>query len=122
MPNSDHNTKPVIDDVARLAGVSVATVSRVVNGTARVISGLAEGGRSVPEEVSVVGFNDHPLAEIWLPPLTTVNQNFADLGARACEVLHELIAGENVQTVTSTAHPTVIIRDSAAAPRSRPRP
>jgi DNA-binding LacI/PurR family transcriptional regulator len=42
-----------------------------------VIRGLVERGRRVPDDVSVVGFDDHPLAAMWSPLITTVRQNFA---------------------------------------------
>jgi DNA-binding LacI/PurR family transcriptional regulator len=52
-----------------------------------VIRGLAERGRSVPGDVSVAGFDDHPLAQLWTPPLTTVRQDFARLGQAAFALL-----------------------------------
>lgn len=81
-----------------------------------VIRGLAEGGKSVPEDVSVVGFDDHPLAVMWNPPLTTVHQDFAGLGARAYGMLEGLISGERVRKFSSE-RPSMIIRGSSAPPR-----
>jgi DNA-binding LacI/PurR family transcriptional regulator len=52
-----------------------------------VIRGLAERGRSVPDDVSVAGFDDHPLARLWSPPLTTVCQDFTRLGQEAFALL-----------------------------------
>jgi len=52
-----------------------------------VIRGLAECGRRVPDDVSVAGFDDHPLARLWSPPLTTVRQDFARLGREAFALL-----------------------------------
>ena len=43
----------------------------------------AEAGRRVPEDVSVVGFDDLPEAAYFAPPLTTVRQDFVELGRRA---------------------------------------
>lgn len=83
-----------------------------------VIRGLSEVGKNVPTDVSVVGFDDHPLAAMWNPPLTTVRQDFASLGSRAFELLEKLISGESGPKV-STALPPLVIRDSAAPPPSR---
>lgn len=80
-----------------------------------VIRGLAEGGKTVPADVSVVGFDDHPLAAMWNPPLTTVRQDFAGLGGRAFGLLENLISGQPVKKF-STALPPVVVRESAAAP------
>jgi DNA-binding LacI/PurR family transcriptional regulator len=61
-----------------------------------VIRGLAEKGRSVPRDVSVAGFDDHPLAQLWTPPLTTVRQDFARLGQAAFALLaRQIDAAQN---------------------------
>lgn len=80
-----------------------------------VIRGLAEVGKSVPEDVSVVGFDDHPLARLWSPPLTTVDQDFAGLGARAYGLLETAIAGGKPKKFSSE-RPTLVIRESTAPP------
>lgn len=80
-----------------------------------VTRGLAEKGKRVPDDVSVVGFDDHPLARMWTPPLTTVNQDFAGLGSRAYELLEGVIAGGKVRKFSSE-RPTVVIRESTAPP------
>jgi DNA-binding LacI/PurR family transcriptional regulator len=81
-----------------------------------VIRGLVENGRTVPADVSVVGFDDNPLARMWTPPLTTVRQDFAGLGSRAYGLLEGLIEGRKVRKYSSE-RPTVVIRESAAPPR-----
>lgn len=47
-----------------------------------LLRALAEAGRKVPQDVSVVGFDDLPDAVAYLPPLTTVHQDFAEVGRR----------------------------------------
>ena len=51
-----------------------------------LVHGLSERGLSVPGDISVVGFDDLPDARHFLPPLTTVRQDFAALGALALHV------------------------------------
>ncbi|MGM1064806.1 LacI family DNA-binding transcriptional regulator [Saccharothrix sp. Mg75] len=51
---------------------------------------LAEAGLSVPDDVSVIGFDDHPIASWMRPRLTTVALPHHELGARAVEVLLDL--------------------------------
>lgn len=80
-----------------------------------VIRGLEDEGARVPEDVSVVGFDDHPLAELWSPPLTTVNQDFARLGRRGFTLLMAQIEG-TATTKYSSERAEVIIRASAAPP------
>lgn len=59
-----------------------------------VLRALAERGRSVPAEVSVVGFDDIAEAEYFTPPLTTIHQDFDEVGRRSLELLLEQIEPE----------------------------
>jgi DNA-binding LacI/PurR family transcriptional regulator len=52
-----------------------------------VLRALSEAGRSVPLDVSVVGFDDIPESGFLIPPLTTIRQDFAAVGRRAIEIL-----------------------------------
>jgi DNA-binding LacI/PurR family transcriptional regulator len=85
-----------------------------------VIRAAHAAGLSVPGDLSVVGFDDTPVAEFLTPPLTTVRLDFAELG-RACFAL--LLArtgpGEAPPRV-GRPEPELIIRDSAGPP-SLPR-
>ena len=47
----------------------------------------------MPGEVSVVGFDDIPEAPFMIPPLTTVRQDFAEVGRRSMQLLVDLAAG-----------------------------
>ena len=46
-----------------------------------------EGGISVPDRLSITGFNDLPLMDLMAPPLTTVRVDFHRMGERAAEIL-----------------------------------
>jgi DNA-binding LacI/PurR family transcriptional regulator len=81
------------------------------------IRALYENGLSVPDDISIVGFDDNEFAPQVHPPLTTVRQSFTTVGARCMEILLGLIAGQKVDT--SPAVPELVIRRSAAAPRRR---
>ena len=58
-----------------------------------LLRALAEAGRAVPRDVAVVGFDDIADAADYLPPLTTVRQDFDALGERAVEALVGTIDG-----------------------------
>ncbi len=62
-----------------------------------VIRGLHDAGRSVPDDVSVVGFDDTPESGYFLPPLTTVRQDFGEVGRRSVELLLSLADGAPVE-------------------------
>ena len=48
---------------------------------------MHEAGRAVPGELSVVGFDDIPEAPYFLPPLTTIRQDFNEMGTRSLRAL-----------------------------------
>ncbi len=64
-----------------------------------VLAGLAERGRTVPDDVSVVGCDDVLLARTVTPALSTVTAPIDDLGRQAVEVLERVIGGEPVENV-----------------------
>lgn len=79
------------------------------------IRGITDTGRRVPDDITVVGFDDHPFAALWSPSITTVRQDFVDMGRRACRQLLGTIEGTKVARITSV-RPTMVIRESSAPP------
>lgn len=79
---------------------------------AGAIMACREEGLSVPEDVSVIGFDDIALAKALSPPLTTIAQPAYELGRTAAEALLARIAdpGRSVKTVTLV--PALVVRDS----------
>ena len=80
-----------------------------------LLRALGEHGRRVPEDVSVVGFDDVPESAFFRPPLTTVRQDFAALARTALDVLLGLVNGDE-QPRRSTIPPELVVRASTAAP------
>ncbi|PKQ27054.1 MAG: LacI family transcriptional regulator [Actinobacteria bacterium HGW-Actinobacteria-4] len=81
------------------------------------IHALVDSGRRVPEEVSVVGFDDLPEAKHSLPPLTTVHQDFEGVGHRAMEVLLARLNEQGCPTIDPFV-PWLVERASTAPPRT----
>lgn len=81
-----------------------------------LIHGLADRGVSVPGDVSIVGFDDLPEAKHFLPPLTTVRQDFAELGARSVAALLAALHGD-LPTQRSIIAPELVVRSSSAPAR-----
>jgi len=87
---------------------------------AGVVRALHEAGRRVPEDVSVVGFDDVPLAEYLWPPLTTVRQDFTAIGAELVELLvRQIRDGERLPGHHVVVPTRLVVRGSTAPPRPR---
>ncbi|MDI1461392.1 LacI family DNA-binding transcriptional regulator [Catellatospora sp. KI3] len=85
-----------------------------------LLRALHEHGIRVPEDVSVVGFDDIPEAEYLSPPLTTVRQDFDEVGRRCMAALLALLdADEPVAAGHPRVAPTLVVRASSAAPPRR---
>ena len=81
-----------------------------------LIHAIHEAGLSVPGDVSVVGFDDIPEAAHFWPPLTTVRQDFAELGRRCIARLLEGLTGDS-ERYSGTIAPELVVRRSTAPPR-----
>jgi LacI family transcriptional regulator len=75
-----------------------------------------ERGLRVPEDLSVVGFDDSESAAIVTPALTTVRQPLAELGRIAVSLLSRLIEGQRVEALRIELATKLVVRDSTAAP------
>ena len=79
---------------------------------------LTERGVRVPDEVSIIGWDNQPFSEFTWPALSTVAPDFKDLGVRAFGMLKQRLSGvENVPD--STVRPRLLARESTAAPGQR---
>jgi DNA-binding LacI/PurR family transcriptional regulator len=108
--------------------LAMATILRAYEPTAVFVAsdvvaigamrGLRDAGLRVPADVSVVGFDDIPIAAHVDPPLTTVHLPAGALGETAGRLLLDRIAGRPVPSRTLLAI-DLVIRDSTASPRKR---
>ncbi|WP_167494222.1 LacI family DNA-binding transcriptional regulator [Microbacterium hydrothermale] len=111
--------EPVRGDWSSASGN--AAVGRLADATAIFVANdqmalgalraLADAGRRVPEDVSLVGFDDIADAAEFRPPLTTVRQDFDALGRRAVAALVEAIEGG--APVAETVAAAVVTRSSS---------
>ncbi|SHK06853.1 transcriptional regulator, LacI family [Clostridium cavendishii DSM 21758] len=77
------------------------------------INALRERGLRVPEDVSVIGFNDIDLAQVFYPKLTTVAQPMYDMGSVAMRMLIKLINQKTLETGHYMLPYDLIKRDSS---------
>jgi len=78
------------------------------------IRALREAGRRVPQDVSVVGYDDIPAAEYVDPPLTTIRQPMRDVGAMAARLLIQAIESPGTPLGEVLLKTELVCRDSCA--------
>jgi LacI family transcriptional regulator len=75
-------------------------------------------GLRVPDDISLVGFDDIPLASYTNPALTTVRMSAGDVGSTAFQALFSLIGGGRLEGDTYQVATKLVVRDSTAKPRT----
>lgn len=80
-----------------------------------IMTALRERGLRVPDDVSVVGFDDLPESAHMVPGLTTVRQDFQLLGQLAVEYVLNLIEYPDTPIYQRVLSPRLVIRDSTRA-------
>lgn len=93
--------------LARLPYDGIITCSDLI--AVGVIRELQRAGKKVPEDVSVIGYDDVPIAELFIPALTTVAQPLEEICALAIKSIFD--AGD--KTALPTLQPQLIKRDTA---------
>ncbi len=84
-----------------------------------VLHAFHELNVAVPGDISIVGFDDTPESAYYSPALTTIRQDFAQLGHAAVQVLDQLVGADTVAPVDQhLIQPTLVIRASTGPPRS----
>lgn len=112
---------PVFESGVEVADAALATGATVILGyndlvAVGILHRLAARGVRVPEQVSVVGFDDVPLASMVNPPLTTVALPTGQAGEAAVEVLLERLAHPDVALADRMLPATLVVRATTGPP------
>ena len=83
-----------------------------------VISVAMENGIKVPEDISVIGFDDNPAGLFCPVGLTTVKQPLFIMGVEATKVIYEIMTGKQQDLFRKVLSPDLIVRESCAEPSS----
>jgi DNA-binding LacI/PurR family transcriptional regulator len=84
--------------------------------TLGLLKAFDEAGVRVPEQISVVGFDDTPEAAFYTPALTTIRMDFAEIGRQCFNQVLRFIRDQPLEPA-EPACPQLVIRDSTAPPR-----
>ncbi|MGX1676004.1 LacI family DNA-binding transcriptional regulator [Streptomyces sp. NPDC055400] len=84
---------------------------------AGVIEAARRRGLRVPEDLSIVGFDNTPLAEVTSPPLTTIHGPVREMGAVALRTALQLAAEEKIDSHHVELATQLVVRDSSRPPR-----
>ncbi|MFZ2098130.1 MAG: substrate-binding domain-containing protein [Anaerolineales bacterium] len=76
------------------------------------ILALSEHGLRIPEDISVVGFDDTPESAYYTPPLTTIKQDYDALGSESIHYLVELINNQETSSHQRVLMPNLVVRQS----------
>lgn len=79
-----------------------------------VYRAIYEKGWRIPDDISVIGFDDIPTAQWMAPPLTTIRQPLRDLGHVAAERLFQLMSGAHLETLRIELVSPLLVRSSCA--------
>ncbi|WP_343060537.1 LacI family DNA-binding transcriptional regulator [Paenibacillus phyllosphaerae] len=101
-------------DAGRLPSAVFASDDHIALG---VMDALKNNGLRVPDDVSIVGYDDQLLASQFRPRLTTVRQPAALIGRKGVELLMEAMNGPAKKNVTVQLDPELIVRESTAPVR-----
>jgi len=113
-PRSGYELGERLLEIPELTAILVANDQMALG----LLRRLHEAGRDVPGDLSVVGFDDIPEAAYFTPPLTTVRQDFAELGRRCLHILLQSIEGE-ARPTRVVVPPELVVRASTGPARAR---
>lgn len=81
-----------------------------------LLRALSDAGRRVPQDVSVIGFDDIPEAAFMIPPLSTVRPDFAEVGRRCITVMLERLRAPSSAWPRSAVVSDLVVRQSSGPP------
>ncbi len=109
-------TKFLLEKHPELTAIFAATDDMAMG----VVSAVWQMGLKVPDDISVVGFDDITYATMITPPLTTVHQPIVEISQTAVDHLISLIEDPGTQHIDLVMPTQLVIRDTCKPPRSEP--
>jgi LacI family transcriptional regulator len=113
--------RPKVKDMLSTAHRPTAVFAHTDYAAFEVMAAAEDCGLRVPEDLSVVGFDDIESASHVRPALTTVRQPFHELGERAAQLLLTAVEGsaDVGEPIREEIQPELVVRDSSVPPKHR---
>ncbi len=111
-PDAVRCAKQLLLSVPSVSAIFVAAGDLVVG----TLNACVQMGRSVPGDISIISFDDHPFFAHLSPGITAVAQPIDEIGAAAVQMLFELMAGREPAQEFVIIPPRLVQRGSCAAP------
>ena len=106
--------KLACDDIVKHPEITGIVVSADIM-AAGIMAGLKSKGVRIPDDISIVGFDDINIAQLVSPPLTTIRQDMNLKGRLAVDFMLQLLSGKPLETKEITLPTKLIERDSVRA-------
>jgi LacI family transcriptional regulator len=106
-------TRRLISARPDITAIYTSTLNQAIG----ALHALREAGLSVPGDMSVISYDDLPLAEHLQPPLTTIAMPLVELGRTAVDAICAQLNGGGPKDVTINTRPEVVIRSSTSSPQ-----
>jgi DNA-binding LacI/PurR family transcriptional regulator len=113
-PYSEEGGWSAMHRLFQLADPVTAVAASSLGGAVGAMAAIHAGGRRVPDDVSIVGFHDAPLAQYLNPPLSTVRMPLREMAETAVECLIRVLSGEAIADVVIPTPPMLVERASTA--------
>ena len=102
------------DDIVKHPEITGIVVSADIM-AAGIMAGLKSKGVRIPDDISIIGFDDINIAQLVSPPLTTIRQDMNLKGRLAVDFMLQLLSGKPLETKEITLPTKLIERDSVRA-------
>jgi LacI family transcriptional regulator len=108
--------RAAMSEVLRSGSPPTAVFAVDDESAAGAMQAIANAGLRIPDDVSVVGMDDVPLAAALRPALTTVRIDTEELGRRGAQMLLQIVAGTQLEPPRVILPTRLVVRESAAPP------
>lgn len=95
---------------SRILPNAIFAVSDIL--AAAALKAVTQSGLDVPEDISVVGFDNSPISVMTSPSITTVSQPAYQLGFCACDMVHDIVSNNSLDSRSIMLNTEFIIRES----------